>query len=180
MKNITQTQLKKLLHYNLLTGIFIWKINPRYDIKKGGIAGTNKDGYIIIKIKGKQYRAHRLAWLWVKGYFPEGLVEHKNQIKHHNWWSNLRLVSTQCNARNCGNPINNTSGVKGVYWNKKVNKWQAYIKINQINKTLGVHKKFHNAVCARLAAEQCVEWSGCDDNSPSYQYVQRMLKSDPQ
>ena len=42
---------------------------------------------------------------------------------------------------------------------------------------LGIYKDFDEAVCVRLAVEQCVNWEGCDSNSPAYQYVQKMLSN---
>lgn len=33
-----------------------------------------------------------------------------------------------------------------------------------------------NAVCARLAGEQCLDWEGCDSNSPAYKYVKENIQ----
>jgi len=175
MKDITRKQLKENLDYNKKTGDLIWKIS-RPGVKKGTIAGTNNNGYINVRIFRKAYGAHRLIWLWMTGYLPKGIdIDHKDRIRYHNWWSNLRLSSRQCNIRNTGNRKNNTSGIKGVYWDKIIKKWGAYIIVNYKQKNLGKYLDFDNAVCARLAGEQCLGWSGCDDNSPAYQYVKEML-----
>ena len=47
--------------------------------------------------------------------------------------------------------------------------------VNQKIKNLGGYKNFDEAVCHRLAAEQCLVWDGCDNSSTAYQYVQKML-----
>jgi Fe-S oxidoreductase len=78
--------------------------------------------------------------------------------------------------RNTGNHKNNISGVKGVWWNKNRKRWNAYIFVNTKLKYLGAYKNFDEAVCTRLAIEQCLNWDGCDSNSPAYQYVQKILK----
>lgn len=177
MSELTYERLHEVLDYNEETGIFIWKIKPAHRVDIGDTAGCkNSKGYIYISIDGKDYRANRLAWFYVYGYFPERCIDHKNRIRHNDWIDNLREVSPQCNARNSGNPKDNTSGVKGVYWNKQFKKWRAMITVNQKICCLGCHKDFSEAVCYRLAGEQCLNWSNCDSSSPAYQYVHKMLK----
>ena len=51
-------------------------------------------------------------------------------------------------------PKNNTSGCKGVGWDKKRQCWQAYIQVNKKHMNLGRYRKFEDAVAARLAAEK--------------------------
>ena len=178
---LTQKRLKELLDYNPENGIFVWKVAKAKSVRIGCVAGTtNKDGYIEIGIDYNRYLAHRLAWFYVYGYFPEHDIDHINRIKTENFIDNLREVSNQCNQRNTGNRNNNTSGVKGVSWHKDREKWMAYIAVNQNIKYLGLYNELSNAVCARLMAEQCLNWSGCDSNSPAYQYVKEMLKVDKQ
>lgn len=179
MRKVTHKELKRLLDYDSLTGVFKWKnLNSKAkNIKIGDVAGSkNKRGYIQIAVNGKTYYAHRLAWFYVYGYFPENRIDHKDQVKYHNWIKNLREASSQCNMRNSGNHKNNTSGVKGVGWDKKLNKWTAQITNNKKSKRLGYYNNFDDAVCARLAGEQCLNWSNCDSNSPAYQYVKENIQ----
>ena len=174
--DLTYEELHRQLFYDPLTGILIWKISNKNRVKKGNIAGTKHNGYIEIGIKGKVYKAHRLAWVMYYGYWPENDIDHKDKIKHHNCIRNLRETSRQCNMRNMGNRKDNTSGVKGIHWDKLNKKWKTQISINRKRKTLGYYKDFDNAVCARLAGEQCVGWEGCDSNSPAYQYVKENIQ----
>jgi len=172
---ITQSKLKDLLHYDPLTGIFLW-VQARQRINVGDVAGsTRKDGYIQISIDNKLYLAHRLAWLYTYGYLPENFLDHKDRIRHHNWIKNLREASQQCNLRNTGNRKNNKSGVKGICFYNPNQKWQAQIKVNGKNSHLGHFTDFTEAVAHRLAAEQCLNWSTCDSSSPAYQYIQKYL-----
>jgi hypothetical protein len=172
---VTQKRLKELLKYNHKTGIFVRRVGVRGGAK-GAIAGTASNGYIQIGIDWVRYAAHRLAWLYVYGYFPEFGLDHRDRVRNHNWIDNLREKSQQCNLRNTGTPKNNTSGVKGVIWDKSRNKWQARIHLNGHGRLIGRYEDFTEAVCARLAAEQCLDWSNCDSSSPAFQYVQKMLK----
>lgn len=175
-KKITQKRLKELLHYDPDTGIFKWKVQISNRIKIGDIAGCiNQQNYIKIRIDGKIYASHRLVWLYMEGYFPENDIDHINQIKTDNRWKNLREISPQCNARNCGLYKNNKSKIKGVYWANTIKKWKVQIKIKQKTKYLGIYDNLDEAVCVRLAVEQCLNWEGCDNNSPAYQYVQKMI-----
>jgi len=168
---ITHKELLSQLMFNPWTGLFYWKIAKR-GIQIYSIAGTLKDGYIQIRIKNVCYYAHRLAWLYVYGYFPENDIDHEDQIKHHNWILNLRESSKQCNSINTGNSKANKSGVKGVSkYNKEENKWRTQICVNQKVIHLGIFIDFDEAVCTRLAAEQCLNWSNYNGNSPAYQYV---------
>jgi len=171
-KKLTQKRLKEALHYDSDTGVFVWIVALARRIKTGDVAGFPDCGYIKIGIDGEEYKAHRLAWLYVYGYFPENEIDHKDRIRCHNWIKNLREVSHKCNIRNTGNHKDNKSGVKGVCWAKHAKKWLATIGVDNKLKHLGIYKNFDNAVCARLAAEQCLDWSGCDSSSPAFKYVQ--------
>lgn len=172
---LTQKEVRRLFNYNKRTGILKWKISSGR-AKIGNIAGSvNDKGYIQIGINGKQHLAHRLIWLYVKGYFPEHGIDHKNRIRHDNRWTNLREESQQCNMRNCGLRSDNTSGIKGVFFNKQVNKWQVQIQINKKVKYLGYYDNFDEAVLVRYNAEKELNWNRCDNNSPAYQYVKKNM-----
>jgi hypothetical protein len=62
------------------------------------------------------------------GHWPEGNPEHENRIKSDNRWSNIKDLATKReNGGNRGPQLNNTSGLKGVSWNRRAKKWQAQI-----------------------------------------------------
>ena len=174
---LSQKIVKKLFTYDSISGNLIWKITTR-NTKQGDCAGCrNTQGYIVIRFKGKNYYAHRLIWLLCKGYFPENSIDHINRDPSDNRLDNLREVSHQCNMRNVATRKNSVSGVRGVYWFKRTNKWQSAIRINNTNYHLGYYSNLDEAVAHRLAAEQCVDWSGCDSSSPAYQHMQKVLNN---
>jgi len=127
---ITQSELKELLEYNPDTGLFTWiKSNGNRRLKAGDAAGTKmKVGYVRITIQGKNYLAHRLAYLYMTGNFPKNGIDHINHIKDDNRWSNLRDATNSQNNSNRVKQKNNTSGYKGVRWHKQHKKWRAEIK----------------------------------------------------
>jgi len=178
MKKLSYNNLHLNLNYDPLTGIFTRKKANTNCVDLGDIAGTKKtDGYIEIWVENERYLAHILAWFYVHGYWSENMIDHIDGVKHHNWIGNLREVSNQCNQRNRGNPKNNSSGVKGVSRNASNGNWMSYLYIKGKIKRLGSYKEFDNAVCARLAGEQCVGWEGCDSNSPAFLYVKEKICS---
>ena len=170
---LTQKRLKEVLCYDKITGIFIWKVNSAYKSNSGDVAGRLHDGYVIISIDGNGYRAHRLAWLYTYGYLPESDIDHRNRVRHNNWIDNLREISQQCNARNAGKHKDNSSGVKGVSWNKHHDRWHAKIGINNKSIHLGAFIDFSEAVAIRLACEQCLSWSDCHNKTDAAIYMSR-------
>jgi len=144
----------------------------RFFLPSGEETGWDCNGYTRVMYKGKQVYAHRLAWFLTHDYWSEHDIDHINQRKADNRISNLREVSDQCNMRNTGLFKSNTSGVRGVYRARLRNKWMAYIMIDNKQIGLGYYKDFDDAVCARLAAEQCLDWNNCATHgSPAYKYV---------
>ena len=159
-----------MLHYDPKTGNFRWKIRPSNNIQIGNIAGciTNK-GYRQIYINNKPHTASKLAWLYMEGYYPENLIDHKDRIKDNDKWNNLRCVSHSCNMRNKFLSKNNISGIKGVC--KFNGKWFAYI--NNLNKqiSLGSFITKVKAVKARYKAEVKYDYPKCDNDSSAYNYL---------
>ncbi len=146
---LTQTKLKEILHYNPDTGIFTWLIAPSRSTTIGDIAGTYlKDGGIQICIAGKLYKAHRLAFLYMDGIFPVDYIDHKDTIRSHNWWSNLRKATFSNNMHNVTLRKDNTSGVKGVTWCKTYSKWLARVRLNGKYKHVGYFDDLNKAEIA--------------------------------
>lgn len=119
---LTAEKLREILFYDPETGVFYWRVSRGSRAKAGDAAGHGEQsrGYIDIRIDGQKYRAHRLAWLYVHGKWPESLVDHINGIKTDNTLSNLRLATRAQNARN--------NSATGVRWCSR-RKWTASISI---------------------------------------------------
>ena len=171
---ITQDQLKKVLDYDPETGVFMWIVS-RKGVNAGGVAGiiVKDSGYRKIGIDGYKYRASRLAWLYMEGYFPEYTIDHINRIRHDDRWENLRHASQQCNVRNSNMMSNNTSGITGVSWYKRLQKWRVDIMVSGKNIFLGYFLYKTDAVRARWKAEVKHDFPNCNTTSSAYQYLQR-------
>ncbi len=159
MEKLTYEKLHEILDYNEKTGIFNWRIRRdetgRLRGRGGKIAGyLRSDGYIHIGIDGKFFLAHRLAWLYTHGYFPENQIDHIDQVRHHNWLSNLREATKSCNLQNCKTSKNNKSSITGVFWCKRDRKWEVQITKNNKQLNLGLYSSLIDAAKARYEAEQ--------------------------
>jgi hypothetical protein len=152
-KELTQRELKKLLHYSPETGALTWKKKVSQRTSVGDIAGSLCNGYTRISIDGCDYLAHRLAWLYVYGAFPTKELDHINRVRNDNRISNLREVSSSENSRNRTLNKNNSSGYPGVRWNKQMARWVARINIKNKRIHLGSFIKKEDAVFARNKAE---------------------------
>ena len=143
----TIQELKDKLSYDHDTGRFVWIMSSRNKLSVGDPAGcVNRHGYIQIRFIGYAYSAHRLAWLYMTGNWPNDEIDHINGIRTDNRWSNLREATSIENARNAKIKHNNVSGYKGVSIDG--NKFRSRIRIESVNVNLG---KFDTAEEAHLA-----------------------------
>ena len=150
---ISQERLRQVLDYNPETGLFHWKVRTATHVKVGDLAGSLDDkGYVLIRIDTKIYRAHRLAFLWVLGRWPEDQVDHINLARSDNRWGNLRESSCHENMCNRTKQINNTSGFKGVTFEKKTGAWKAGIGVEGRFINLGRFPTPESAHVAYVAA----------------------------
>ena len=151
---LTQEQLKQLLSYDSISGRFTWLVSLALWIKPGTIAGkVNDKGYRSIKIGGRNFLEHRLAWLYVYGEFPDDVVDHIDHDTTNNRIENLRVVSQNGNMHNYIRPnSNNKSGFLGVY--KSHGRYQSGIKVYGITKHLGTFDTAEQAHAAYVAAKR--------------------------
>lgn len=124
--NLTAARLRELLCYDPETGIFtsrIDRIGKGCKVKKGdAVGGPHTKGYWDIRLDGRRYLAHRLAWLYVNGEWPENVIDHRDRNKRNNRWSNLRDVTQFLNMQN--------NNAKGVTFHTRDQKWIAQIVAN--------------------------------------------------
>ena len=139
-KIITWDQLNNVLRYETASGIFYWK-ETRGTMIKGSIAGSIENtGYISIRIGGTAYLAHRLVWFYTYKSWPENNIDHIDRDPTNNRIENLRDVTQLVNGKNRLKNKNNTSGYKGVYFDKNKSIWIAETIINRIKYRLGNFK----------------------------------------
>jgi hypothetical protein len=88
-------------------------------------------GYVVVGALKQHFYAHRLAWLYMMGRWPEGQIDHINGDRADNRFCNLREVSDGINKQNRhAAQADNECGFLGVHWNKQAQRWQAELKTN--------------------------------------------------
>jgi len=125
---INQAYLISAIDYNPLSGDFTWKKGHHLAGKKAGTLLSS--GYVYIKIRGTKYMAHRLAWLYMHGSFPDVFIDHINGSRNDNRIENLRKASGSQNQHNRKVRRDSSSGVKGVCFVPSSGRWRARIKIH--------------------------------------------------
>ncbi|WP_291773785.1 HNH endonuclease [Luteibacter sp.] len=140
MMSDEQRRLLNALDYNPETGEFRWKSNGRGRSRRAGdVAGSaHSRGYVRVKVDGKTYLAHRLAFLFMTGRFPESEADHVNGIRTDNRWSNLRAANASENRCNsAGQPRRRMSRFKGVVREHRSRRWKAQITKDGTTKVVG-------------------------------------------
>ena len=154
---ITQKQLKELLYYDPKTGVFTWRVSTNSRAPVGSVAGcSDNKGYRLIGIGGKSYKAHRLAFLYMTGSFPENQVDHINHDPADNRWENLRNVTNFENGRNQSLHKRNKTGVPGIE-KRPSGSWAVKV----LRRYLGTYKDFE---LAEFVASEAREHFGFHPN----------------
>ena len=159
MAAVSLEHLKRVMKYDAETGVFTYNENRGPWRKAGETAGRlcpkslhNGGGYRLIAIREgaqcSEYGAHRLAWFYVYGSWPNGALDHINGNRDDNRIANLREATTSQNGANRGAQSNNTSGLKGVSFHKASGKWRGDICAEGKTLFLGLHKTREAAAAA--------------------------------
>lgn len=150
---LTAARLRDVLDYEPLTGVFRWKVRVSTHVYPGDVAGTDKGGgYIVIALDGIRHYAHRLAWLYTHGVWPESGLDHKDTDPSNNAIGNLRPATETQNHANTPRRADNVSGFKGASWHRTSKRWRAQIQLGNRKIHLGVFKAPEEAHAAYVAA----------------------------
>ena len=143
------SRLKEVLQYNPATGEFFRVANGV--TKPTGTVTSN--GYRRLTVDGVQYLAHRVAWLFHYGDWPDDQVDHINRDRLDNRIANLRRVSNSENMANLSVRTNSKSGVPGVCWFERTKRWMVRMMVNGKVINIGYFKCYAHAIKARRKAE---------------------------
>jgi hypothetical protein len=173
MRNPPFDDVARSISYDPETGVFVWL--PRNDLGKdqnrwntryaGGPAGNRaSNGYHVIRFRGVHYKAHRIAWLLMTGEWPADQIDHRDLNRSNNRWSNLRAASAGQNVINRRLQSNNSSGRRGVVFNRQRRKWQVQIGANGKLHYLGCFESKEEAAATYLAAAKIHFGEFCPDD----------------
>lgn len=147
-------RLKEVFGY-LEHGALYYRIKMGHCLP-GTIAGSvSGKGYRKVGIDGKRLQEHRVIFAIHHGYMPDH-VDHINGLKNDNRICNLRSATNAQNHWNTGLRSTNKSGVKGVHWNKQINKWVAACRANGRIHRVGSFADINDAASAIEAYRQRV------------------------
>lgn len=141
---ISAEQLRSVIFYNHVTGRFYWAGSMR-EIHLPWHRDT-PENYLQVQINGRNYGAHRLAWLYMYGEWPDGVIDHINRCRNDNRIVNLREASRKGNSANSRVSLESETGVKGV--SKYKNRFKAYIHSDGVRYNLGIYDTIEAAADA--------------------------------
>jgi hypothetical protein len=155
-------ELRRVLHYNPDTGVFTWACQLSYRGKIGDVAGAiDGNGYRMIGVRGRQLHAHRLAWLYIHGKWPEADIDHIDGVRSANRIANLRAVPRSVNAQNLKGPMrNSTTGFLGVTTDSRDGMFVVKIGLDGKHHYLGRYETAPEAHAAYLRAKRRLH-EGC-------------------
>jgi hypothetical protein len=158
INKIDLATLKMKLNYDPESGLITWIKSPRYGIPAGAVAGgqlLNGCGneYLTIKVSGKRYLAHRVAWAIYNNTEDFGVIDHINGNGLDNSIENLREVVSAQNSRNMKLSTRCRTGLMGVSFDKKYNGWCVKIGRNRNLCKSFYFKDFFEAACMRKSLE---------------------------
>ena len=168
---LTQERLKELLRYDPETGVFTWlprsveqfsdtkrfkaktnwaRWNTLYEGQRAGCLRDNEDNSVVIRVDGRTYLSHRLAWLYMIGGWPKQEIDHKDLDRQNNDWSNLREATRAEQMANRSVLPQSAIGLKGV--EPRGRRFRAYINVNRKRVYLGNYDTIDEASSAYMAA----------------------------
>ena len=164
--DLTAERLRECLNYDPATGIFTRKVRTAQCHQVGDradflVTAGHLKGYHRIALLAHRYLAHRLAWLYMHGKWPDQEIDHIDGDRSNNRIANLRDVSRQINGENHRKPTRrNTSGFLGVVLHKASGKWVARVTVRHKSIYVGIYDDPESANAAYLDAERKLH-EGC-------------------
>src|SRR6201996_5004855 len=148
-------ELNRVFRYDANADELYWRIVPEVPARvrgKRALTAKSGSGYLFGSFRGQHMQRHRVIWKLATGLEPLE-IDHIDGDRTNNRVSNLRSVTHVENCRARGRYATNTSGITGVSWNARENKWLAYIHVDGRMKNLGLFGSKEAAATARAIAE---------------------------
>ncbi len=157
-QQITHERLLELVEYFPDTGLLVNRIN-RGNSPKGKVLGTkNASGHLVAQLDKVMYLVHRLVWFYSFKEWPTEIIDHIDRNPSNNRLDNLREANKAGNIYNSKLRVDNTSGLKGVYFDKRRGHYYSQIVIQGKKEYLG---RFNSAEEAHTAyIQKCKENHG--------------------
>lgn len=146
---------RQTFSYDLETGQVRWKARTGQRSKVGALVGSEHDGYLRVKLAGRLYMLHRLAWFIHTGEWPKHEIDHINGDRRDNRITNLRDVPKRVNQQNQHKArASSTTGLLGVSKCKHRDGFLAQIRVDRQTKSIGFFATAEQAHAAYLVAKR--------------------------
>jgi hypothetical protein len=128
---LTPERLRQVMDYDPSIGVFRWRVKPSKRIPAGAEAGSISGIYRLVKIDGRPFLAHRLAFLWMTGEWPLDEVDHRDTDPLNNRWSNLRAATGAQNRQNMRQAprSNRSTGLLGASFDRRTGLYKSQIMV---------------------------------------------------
>ena len=177
MKNPTQARLHEIFDYS--EGELYRKVSRKDGTIQHVLVGCESDHAILVMIDNVLHSVHKLVWIRHNGAMPRDMrLHHINGNRFDNRIENLRLATQADSIRSAGFRKSNTSGYKGVATYARNGKWRACIKVNWVQKHLGIFDTKEEAYAAYCAAAEKYHGEFANFGTPR-QYVRPPRKDAP-
>lgn len=158
LKGFTREYLASLFSYDPETGLITRLVTRGYQALAGDVIDClHSAGYFHLSLEGKRLLAHRLAYFLHTGDTPQE-VDHKDHDRQNNRFDNLRAATSSLNKCNAPMKVTNSSGFKGVWYEKSRNRYTAQFMYQGVNRRLGRFRTAEEA--ARAYDKAAVEAVG--------------------
>lgn len=148
---VTAEEVRRKFSYDPETGLLTRLHGPFQ-----GVEDRLLDGYVVVTLRSRHYRAHRLIWLYVHGIWPSLDIDHRNGVRSDNRILNLREASVTLNNQNVrqARSHNKSTGLLGAYPTVTPGRWRARIVVNRKPIELGCFSSPEEAHATYLAAKR--------------------------
>jgi hypothetical protein len=160
---IIAARVRELLNYDPETGIFTRKVRTaqRHQVGDRACGNPIRTGHLRVAFDSTKYLAHRVAWLYVYGKWPQFDIDHINGIPSDNRIKNLRDVPNRINRQNMRSAKgDNASGLLGVTEHVKGRQWRASIHLDGKRHHIGLYDTPEAAHDAYVLAKRKIH-EGC-------------------
>lgn len=157
--NLTAEQLRDALIYDPATGNFVSRKDSSNRPAGTPCGSRCKGGYLIISVQGGRWFAHRLAWLYMTGKWPNDQIDHINGLRADNRFENLRDVDRFGNTQNLHKAKNRSkTGLLGV--SPHQGRWRAMIHTRGKTTHIGMFSDQAAAHAAYIEAKRRLHPAG--------------------
>lgn len=151
-KSFSQKDLREKLKYDSETGLFYTLRKTARSAKGDVVSSVRKDGYRRVNVFGGKFLAHRLAWFYMFGVWPDSDIDHIDGDPSNNAFANLRVVTRSENIQNQRKVRRNSkTGINGICWDAARCAYRVQLKILGKVKCGGYFADIDDAVIALKA-----------------------------